>query len=145
MDATPSTGSGVRARSRKANTSPASVPNEANGQAKGSKNGRSPDRRRTRATQPQVMPAKAGPLPPFETYAAIAIEDVQPQLDGGRWPIKRVVGDSVEVSADILREGHDLLQARVFFQPIGQPSSPEQAAPMRPTANHRSVGPVTLD
>src|SRR5258708_30452563 len=145
MDATPSTGSGVRARSRKANTSPASVPNEANGQAKGSKNGRSTTRERNSATQRQVMPAKAGPLPPFETYAAIAIEDVQPQLDGGRWPIKRVVGDSVEVSADILREGHDLLQARVFFQPIGQPSSTEQETAMRQTENDRWVGQFSVD
>src|ERR1700716_1453553 len=145
MDATPSNGSGVRARSRKANTSPASSPNESNGQAKGSKNGRSSNRQRTSATQQRVMPAKAGPLPPFETYAAIAIEDVQPQLDGGRWPIKRVIGDTVEVSADILREGHDLLQARVFFQPIGQPSSPEQEAPMRPTENDRWVGQFSVD
>jgi starch synthase (maltosyl-transferring) len=145
MDATPSNGSGVRARSRKANTSPASAPSEANGQAKGSKNGRSTARQRNSTTQPQVMPAKAGPLPPFETYAAIAIEDVQPQLDGGRWPIKRVVGDSVEVSADILREGHDLLEARVFFQPIGQPSSAEQEAPMRQTENDRWVGQFSVD
>ncbi len=91
------------------------------------------------------MPATAGPLPPFETYAAITIEDVQPQLDGGRWPIKRVEGDAVEVSADILKEGHDLLQARVFFQPIGQPSSTEQEAPMRPVENDRWVGQFSVD
>jgi len=91
------------------------------------------------------MPAKAGPLPPFETYAAIAIEDVQPQLDGGRWPIKRVVGDTVEVSADILKEGHDVLQARVFFQPIGQPSVPERETLMRPTENDRWAGQFSVD
>src|SRR5216684_3851200 len=98
MDSIPSNGSGVRARSRKANTSPASAPNDANGRAKGSKNGKPSTRQRTSSTQRQVMPAKTGPLPPFETYAAIAIEDVHPQLDGGHWPIKRVVGDTVEVS-----------------------------------------------
>src|SRR5438067_13770276 len=99
MDATPSNGSGVRARSRKVNTSPASVPTQANGQAKGSKNGRPGTRQRTSSTQARVMPAKVGPLPPFESYAAITIEDVQPQLDGGRWPIKRGMGDTVEVTA----------------------------------------------
>src|SRR5438132_4780734 len=145
MDATPSNGSGVRARSRKVNTSPASEPKEANGQARGTKNGRSSTRQRTGATQTRVMPATAGPLPPFETYAAITIEDVQPQLDGGRWPLKRVVGDTVEVSADILKEGHDLLQARVFFQPIGQPSASEQEAPMRPIENDRWVGQFSVD
>src|SRR6266567_219597 len=133
MDATPSNGSGVRARSRKVNTSPASAPTETNGQTRGSKNGRSSTRPRASSTQQRVMPAKAGPLPPFETYAAIAIEDVQPQLDGGRWPVKRVVGDTIEVSADILKEGHDALVARVFFQPVGQPQATEQEAPMHPT------------
>ena len=34
-------------------------------------------------------------------------------------PIKRVVGDSVEVSADILKEGHDVLQARVHEREKG--------------------------
>jgi starch synthase (maltosyl-transferring) len=145
MDSSPSNGSGVRARSRKVNTSPASTPSEANGQAKGAKNGRPSARERTTSTQRRVIMTKAGPLPPFETYAAIAIEDVRPQLDGGRWPIKRVVGDSVEVSADILKEGHDLLQARVFFQPIGQPSSAELEAPMRVVENDRWVGQFTVD
>src|SRR6266851_2054992 len=145
MDATPSNGSGVRARSRKVNTSPASAPKESNGQAKEAKNGRSSTRQRTSSSQTRVMPGKAGPLPPFETYAAITIEDVQPQLDGGRWPLKRVVGDTVEVSADILKEGHDLLQARVFFQPIGQPSASEEEAPMRSIENDRWVGQFSVD
>ena len=91
MDATPSNGSGVRARSRKVNTSPASAPKEANGQARGLKNGRPSTRQRTSATQQRVMPAKAGPLPPFDTYAAITIEDVQPQLDGGDGPLGEAV------------------------------------------------------
>src|SRR5437870_2917676 len=145
MEATRSNGSGVRARSRKVNTSPASAPKEANGHAKGLKNGRPSTRQRTSATQQRVMPAKAGPLPPFDTYAAITIEDVQPQLDGGRCPIKRVVGDTVEVSADILKEGHDALVARVFFQPVGQPQATEQEAPMHPTENDRWVGQFSVD
>jgi starch synthase (maltosyl-transferring) len=145
MDSSPSSGSGVRARSRKANTRPASTPSDANGQARGAKDGKPSTRQRTSSTQRQVMRAKAGPPPPFETYAAISIEDVQPQLDGGHWPIKRVVGDTVEVSADILKEGHDLLQARVFFQPIGMPSSTEVEAPMRSVENDRWVGELTVE
>src|SRR5207302_960279 len=64
--------------------------------------------------------------------------NVQPELDGGRWPIKRVVGDSVEVSADIFKEGHDLIQARVIYRPIGMPAWSEQ--PMRLVENDRWVG-----
>src|SRR5258705_7941037 len=32
--------------------------------------------------------------------ARIAIEDVSPQLDDGRYPVKRVLGDEFEVQAD---------------------------------------------
>src|SRR5437868_2393495 len=39
----------------------------------------------------------------------VVIENVTPQIiDGGRYPIKRVVGESVLVEADIFVDGHDL-------------------------------------
>lgn len=41
----------------------------------------------------------------------VLIENVQPQLDCGRYPIKREVGDTVTVSADIFRDGHGRIQA----------------------------------
>lgn len=46
----------------------------------------------------------------------IVIECVTPELDAGRHPVKRVVGDVVEVGADILKEGHDLLAGRVIYK-----------------------------
>ncbi len=48
--------------------------------------------------------------------SSILIEDVQPQIDCGRYPIKREVGDRVEVTADLFREGHDALAAVVQFR-----------------------------
>lgn len=39
------------------------------------------------------------------------IGNVRPELDGGRFPVKREVGDLFEVMADILREGHEALAA----------------------------------
>jgi starch synthase (maltosyl-transferring) len=39
----------------------------------------------------------------------IVIEGVQPQVDCGHFPAKRVVGDSVVVEADVFADGHDLL------------------------------------
>jgi len=78
------------------------------------------------------------PVLPFESYSAIAIEAVEPELDGGRWPIKRVVGDSVEVSADILKEGHDVLQARVIYKRLAD--ADWQEVPMRQLSNDRWVG-----
>ena len=41
----------------------------------------------------------------------ILIQYVEPSVDAGRYAIKRCVGDSVNVSADILRDGHDLMRA----------------------------------
>ena len=39
----------------------------------------------------------------------IVIEHVQPELDGGRYPVKRIVGERLEVIADIFKEGHDTI------------------------------------
>ena len=36
----------------------------------------------------------------------IYIEDVYPLVDGGRFPVKRTIGEEVEVWADIFRDGH---------------------------------------
>ncbi|HYY88288.1 MAG TPA: maltotransferase domain-containing protein, partial [Chloroflexota bacterium] len=76
--------------------------------------------------------------PPFESYPAIVIEDVWPEIDGGRWPIKRVVGDTVEVWADIFKEGHDVLSARVLYRRYDQAAW--QVAPMQLLANDRWYG-----
>ncbi len=40
-----------------------------------------------------------------------------PAVDLGRYPVKRCVGDVVEVSADIFRDGHELLRAVVKYRP----------------------------
>jgi len=48
--------------------------------------------------------------------SSIVIERVWPELDGGRYPIKREVGDVLEVSADIFKEGHDLIAAVVRYR-----------------------------
>jgi starch synthase (maltosyl-transferring) len=43
--------------------------------------------------------------------ARIHIEEVYPELDGGRYPVKRIVGEMFEVWADLFRDGHDKLRA----------------------------------
>jgi starch synthase (maltosyl-transferring) len=37
----------------------------------------------------------------------VAIENIRPEIDGGRFPAKRVVGERVIVEADIFADGHD--------------------------------------
>ncbi len=41
----------------------------------------------------------------------VVIENVQPEIDGGQYPIKRIIGERVEVTADIHADGHDVLSA----------------------------------
>ena len=48
----------------------------------------------------------------------ILIEKITPEIDCGRYPIKRVAGDTVEVQADIFREGHDLIAAAVRYRQV---------------------------
>jgi starch synthase (maltosyl-transferring) len=44
------------------------------------------------------------------------IEDVYPLIDGGRYPVKRIVGEQVEVWADIYRDGHDVIAAALIWR-----------------------------
>ncbi|MES1178166.1 MAG: alpha-1,4-glucan--maltose-1-phosphate maltosyltransferase [Myxococcales bacterium] len=53
----------------------------------------------------------------------LVIENVLPKLDGGRYPIKRVIGGVIEVSADIFKDGHDLIAARILYRRPGEASS----------------------
>ena len=39
----------------------------------------------------------------------VAIERMQPQIDCGRFPVKRTVGEAIFVSADVIGDGHDRL------------------------------------
>jgi starch synthase (maltosyl-transferring) len=55
------------------------------------------------------------------TLDTIIIEHIRPELDGGRYPIKREVGDRLEVSADIFKEGHEPLAAVLLSKTIKEP------------------------
>lgn len=46
----------------------------------------------------------------------VIIENVQPLVDDGIYPAKRTVGEQVDVTADILGDGHDHIRARVLFR-----------------------------
>ena len=47
---------------------------------------------------------------------AFHIEDVYPQIDGGRFPVKRIAGERVEVWADIYRDGHDVIDCALIWR-----------------------------
>ncbi|HEX6288433.1 MAG TPA: alpha-1,4-glucan--maltose-1-phosphate maltosyltransferase [Herpetosiphonaceae bacterium] len=68
----------------------------------------------------------------------IVIEAIYPTIECGRFPTKRVIGDSVGVYADIFRDGHDLLAAVVKYRKCGQRAW--QEAPMTLIDNDRWGG-----
>jgi starch synthase (maltosyl-transferring) len=49
----------------------------------------------------------------------IQILEVTPQVDCGRFPVKRIAGEAVGVTARIFRDGHDVVGAAVRFRPPG--------------------------
>ncbi|MFY9804695.1 MAG: alpha-1,4-glucan--maltose-1-phosphate maltosyltransferase [Candidatus Acidiferrales bacterium] len=68
----------------------------------------------------------------------VVIENVQPEVDGGRFAIKRVVGEIVLVEADINADGHQALTSFVRFRSAGERNWSE--APMQPVGNDRWRG-----
>ncbi len=46
----------------------------------------------------------------------VLIENVKPQIEGGRFYIKRIQDEAVHVSADIFADGHDVIRAFVLYK-----------------------------
>src|SRR4051812_42010028 len=61
------------------------------------------------------MPAPKRAEPP----ARIHINYPAPTVDGGRYPAKRCIGDTVTVTADVFRDGHEMLRAAVRYKAPG--------------------------
>src|SRR5205809_7432445 len=66
----------------------------------------------------QAAPATSPQLDP-QLLRRVVIEGVEPQVDGGRFPVKRTVGEQVVVRADVLADGHEAVAARVLFRRVG--------------------------
>ncbi len=64
----------------------------------------------------------------------VVIEDVQPAIDDGRYPVKRVVGDVVQVEADVFGDGHDAVACVLRYR---GPDASWTEVPMAPLGNDR--------
>lgn len=53
---------------------------------------------------------------PENGQTRIVIERVSPEIDAGRFSTKAIVGDTIDVEADILVDGHDLIAARLLYK-----------------------------
>ena len=72
----------------------------------------------TRKTAAGPTRAATADLDP-QLIRRVAIEGVHPEIDSGRFPIKRTVGDTVDVGADIFADGHDTLAAALLYRAAG--------------------------
>lgn len=75
-------------------------------------------------------------------YPRVIIEAVEPQVSCGRYPIKRVVGEKIAVSADIYQEGHNKLAALLKLRKVGTKKWLE--SPMTQGDNDRWYGECTV-
>ena len=92
-----------------------------------------------------TAPAPSPPSSPANSPDArrrVVIEAVTPDVDGGRFAVKRVVGETVNVEADIFADGHDTLAA-VLKHRLG-PSSEWIEVPLAPLVNDRWSGRFTV-
>jgi starch synthase (maltosyl-transferring) len=63
----------------------------------------------------------------------VIIENIQPLVDGGLYPAKRTVGETVEVSASIFGDGHDHIKATLLYKKAG--ANKWNSVELQPTYN----------
>lgn len=80
---------------------------------------------------------------PAEGRSRVIIEGVVPEIDGGRFAIKRIVGDEVVVEANIATDGHDAISCAVLYRKADDPAWSE--APMTALPNDRWRAAFTVD
>ncbi|HEV2609851.1 MAG TPA: alpha-1,4-glucan--maltose-1-phosphate maltosyltransferase [Noviherbaspirillum sp.] len=70
-----------------------------------------------RTREPVLLPRERAPDAAVAAKSPrIAIEAVSPSVDGGLFPVKRVVGESVCIEADVFVDGHDKLAVVVLWR-----------------------------
>jgi len=92
-----------------------------------------------RATRAR-MPERLAPSAPARR---VMIEGVSPQIDCGRFPVKRTVGEALTVEADAFTDGHDAIACVLLVRREGEDTWRE--VPMEPLVNDRWRARVILD
>jgi starch synthase (maltosyl-transferring) len=74
-------------------------------------------------------------MEPKKDNRRVIVEGVAPEIDSGRFPIKRVVGETVRVEADVFTDGHEAVSCAVLYRP--EEAAPWTEVPMTPLVNDR--------
>jgi hypothetical protein len=72
----------------------------------------------------------------------VVVEQIAPEIDAGRFPIKRTIGETVDVAADVFADGHEVLVAVLRDRHARGVGSRESAAgtPQIPNPKSRPTG-----
>ncbi|MEO5701579.1 MAG: alpha-1,4-glucan--maltose-1-phosphate maltosyltransferase [Casimicrobiaceae bacterium] len=110
----------------------------------------------TSATKPRTAAAKQSPAKPqpadvtprdatlpAEGRIRAVVEAITPQVDGGRFPIKRVAGDEIVVEADCFTDGHDQIACLLLFRRSG--AATWDSSPMTVLVNDRWQSSFTVE
>ncbi len=65
---------------------------------------------------PPAQQPSPGPAAASRSRQRVIVEAVTPQVDGGRFPAKRCLGEDVVVEADVFADGHDVVSATVLHR-----------------------------
>jgi starch synthase (maltosyl-transferring) len=85
----------------------------------------------------------AGALLDTGLLRRVVVERVTPEIDAGRFPIKRTPGESVIVEADVFADGHDVVVARLLWRRSGE--AEWRDIPMEPLGNDRWTARFSID
>ena len=80
---------------------------------------------------------------PEDGRRRVVIEGVSPEIEGGRYPAKRVVGDSIRVECDLVCDGHDVLAGVLLYRKKGEANF--RATPLAALTNDRYVASFVVD
>jgi starch synthase (maltosyl-transferring) len=96
-----------------------------------------------KATAKRRATPETAPGLDLELIRRVVVENVYPEVDGGRFPIKRVIGEPVIVSADVHADGHDKIAAALLYRRAGDASWHE--ATMEGVGNDRWRAQFTVE
>ena len=82
-------------------------------------------------------------IKPSQGRSRVVIEHITPQIDAGRHPVRRIVGDSIVVAAVIFADGHDHVAARLLYRPHSE--TEWRFTPMVQGVNDQWSGSFTVD
>jgi len=73
----------------------------------------------------------------------VIIENVTPQIDGGEFYAKSIIGNTLKIEADVFADGHDVVMAHVIYK--HESDKKERASFLYPLGNDHWAGAIKLD